>query len=71
MSLTVAELAERIGAELVGDGSVKVNAVGPVDAAGESDVTFSKTAGIFPNLKIRVRRLLLSPSVSKIGLGHS
>ena len=40
MRLTVAQLAERIGAELVGDGSGRISAVGPVESAGESDVTF-------------------------------
>jgi len=40
MGLTVGELAERLGAELVGDGSVEIIAVGPVEAAGETDVTF-------------------------------
>ena len=38
--LTVAQLAKRIGAELVGDGSGKISAVGPVEAATGSDVTF-------------------------------
>ena len=40
MRLTVGELAERLGAELVGDGSAQISAVGPVEAAGETDVTF-------------------------------
>jgi len=40
MSLTVAELAGRIGAELVGDGSAQISAVGAVEAAGDTDVTF-------------------------------
>ena len=40
MRLTVGELAERLGAELVGDGSTQISAVGPVEAAGETDVTF-------------------------------
>jgi UDP-3-O-[3-hydroxymyristoyl] glucosamine N-acyltransferase len=40
MRLTIAQLAERIGAELVGDGSGELKAVGGIDAAGESDVTF-------------------------------
>ncbi|MHC4720493.1 MAG: hypothetical protein ACYSYT_08470, partial [Planctomycetota bacterium] len=33
-------MAERIGAELAGDGSAEISAVGPVEAAGEADVTF-------------------------------
>jgi len=40
MKLTVAQLAERIGAELVGDGSGQISAVGTVESAGENDVTF-------------------------------
>ncbi len=43
MKLTVAQLAERIGAELVGSskcGSRQISAVGVVEAAGENEVTF-------------------------------
>ncbi len=40
MRLTVAQLAERIGAELVGNGSGQISAVGAVEAAGDSNITF-------------------------------
>jgi len=43
MRLTVAQLAERLGAELAGDADSigrQISAVGPVEAAGESEVTF-------------------------------
>jgi UDP-3-O-[3-hydroxymyristoyl] glucosamine N-acyltransferase len=43
MRLTVAQLAKRLGAELAGDaGGIdrQISAVGPVEAAGDSDVTF-------------------------------
>ncbi len=40
MRLTVAQLAERVGAELLGDGSAEISAVGAVEAACGSDVTF-------------------------------
>lgn len=43
MILTVAQLAKRLGAELAGDADSinrKISAVGPVEAAGESEVTF-------------------------------
>jgi len=40
MKLTVAQLAKRIGAELLGDGSAQIIAVGAVETAGQSDVTF-------------------------------
>jgi UDP-3-O-[3-hydroxymyristoyl] glucosamine N-acyltransferase len=40
MKLTVAQLAEQIGAELVGDGCGQIIAVGAVETAGANDVTF-------------------------------
>jgi len=40
MKLTVAELAKRLGAELVGDGSGQISAVGPLETAGENEVAF-------------------------------
>jgi len=40
MKLTVAQLAKRIGAELVGDGCRQIIAVGTVGTTGENDVTF-------------------------------
>ena len=42
MRLTVAQLAERLGAELVGDGSGQISAVGTIEAASENEVTFIK-----------------------------
>jgi UDP-3-O-[3-hydroxymyristoyl] glucosamine N-acyltransferase len=42
MELTLAQLAERLGAELAGadDGGRRITAVCPIDAAGENEVTF-------------------------------
>ncbi len=40
MILTVAQLAERIGAELRGEGSGLISGVAAIEAAGENDVTF-------------------------------
>jgi UDP-3-O-[3-hydroxymyristoyl] glucosamine N-acyltransferase len=51
MKLTVAQLAERIGAELVGDGRGQISAVGAVEAAGENDVTFITNDKHIPQLK--------------------
>jgi UDP-3-O-[3-hydroxymyristoyl] glucosamine N-acyltransferase len=51
MRLTVAQLAERIGAELVGDGCGQISAVGAVEAADESNVTFIKNERHIPLLK--------------------
>lgn len=40
MKMTVAELAEQLGAELSGDGSGQINAVGSIETAGENEVAF-------------------------------
>jgi len=40
MKLTVSQLAERLGAELVGDGSGQISAVGSIETAGENEVAF-------------------------------
>jgi len=40
MELTIQELAKRLEAELVGDGSCKIRAVGPVGSADENCITF-------------------------------
>lgn len=40
MELTVAQLANFLGAELVGDGSGQITAVGPLETACQSEVTF-------------------------------
>jgi UDP-3-O-[3-hydroxymyristoyl] glucosamine N-acyltransferase len=47
MNLTVAQLAECLGAELVGDAidtGKQINAIGPVDATGDNEVTFISDA---------------------------
>ncbi|NIP24286.1 MAG: UDP-3-O-(3-hydroxymyristoyl)glucosamine N-acyltransferase [Phycisphaerae bacterium] len=44
MKLTVAQLAERLGAELTGDGSGQISAVGPLKTAGENEVAFIRGA---------------------------
>ncbi|MDH4241146.1 MAG: hypothetical protein OEW48_16430, partial [Phycisphaerae bacterium] len=40
MKLTVSQLAERLGAELAGDGSGQISAVGSIERAGENEVAF-------------------------------
>jgi UDP-3-O-[3-hydroxymyristoyl] glucosamine N-acyltransferase len=42
MELTVRQLAERLGAKLVGDGGARVSGVGPIEAAANDEVTFVK-----------------------------
>jgi UDP-3-O-[3-hydroxymyristoyl] glucosamine N-acyltransferase len=51
MKLTVAQLAEQIGAELAGDGSGQISAVGAVGTACENDVTFITNDKHIPQLK--------------------
>ena len=38
--MSISQLAQRIGAELVGDGAADIRAVGTVETAGENEVTF-------------------------------
>ena len=40
MKLAVSQLAARLGAELVGDGSGQISAVGSIETAGENEVAF-------------------------------
>ena len=51
MLLTVAQLAERIGAELVGDGSGKISSVGTVASSQKNQVTFARDTKHIANLK--------------------
>ncbi len=50
MELTVAQLAERIGAELAGDGSAKIRAVKGIDDAESTDITFISDKKHLPKL---------------------
>ncbi len=60
MKLTVAQLAERIGAELVGDGCGQIIAVGGVETAGEDNVTFITNDRHIPRLeKSRARAVIV------------
>jgi len=51
MRLTVAQLARRIGAELVGDGSGQISAVDTVEVAGQNAITFVTDAKHIPRLE--------------------
>lgn len=51
MLLTVAQLAERIGAELVGDGSGKISSVGTVASSNKNQVTFARDTKHIASLK--------------------
>ena len=66
MRLTVAQLAERLGAELSGDGSGWISNVNAVETAGENDVTFVKDPE-----RYGVRSGTLSDAGHRAGLGKS
>lgn len=51
MTMTLAELAARIGAELVGDGSVSIRSVAPIDRAEAGEVTFLANMRYGPHLR--------------------
>ena len=68
MRLTVAQLAERIGAELVGDGSGQISAVGGAETAGESDVTFITNDRYIPRLeKSRAGAVIIGRRIEGLG----
>ncbi len=49
--LTVAQLAKRVGAELVGDGSAEISAVGSVNQANEKTIAFITDQKHIPKLR--------------------
>lgn len=51
MKLTIEQLAQRIGAQLDGNGSAYISGVGPVAAVGQTDVTFITEARHIAKLK--------------------
>lgn len=51
MKLTVAQLAERIGAELVGEGAAFIEQVAAVETASEGSITFITNSRHIPGLK--------------------
>jgi UDP-3-O-[3-hydroxymyristoyl] glucosamine N-acyltransferase len=51
MVLTVAQLAQRIEAELAGDGSMQITAVESIQAAGQSNITFISDDKHLPDLE--------------------
>ena len=44
MSISLAQLAQRVGARLDGDGSVEVSGCASIESAGPGDVTFVTSA---------------------------
>jgi UDP-3-O-[3-hydroxymyristoyl] glucosamine N-acyltransferase len=68
MRLTVAQLAERIGAELVGNGSRQISGVRAVETAGETDVTFVTNARHIPGLeKSRAGAAIVGNGIEGLG----
>lgn len=63
MSITLAELATRIGAEVVGDGTRRVRGVAPIDRAGPEQVTFLANA--------RYAEFLASTNAAAVIVGRS
>jgi UDP-3-O-[3-hydroxymyristoyl] glucosamine N-acyltransferase len=47
MSFTVAQIAERLNGEIVGDGSVRVTGLAPADRARAGELTFAENAAYF------------------------
>lgn len=68
MKLKVEELARRLGAELVGDGDGWVDAVGPIEAAEQSAVTFITDEMLLRELKkTRAAAVIVGRRVEEVG----
>jgi len=68
MKLKVEELAKRLGAELVGDGDGWVDAVGPIEAAEQSAVTFITDEMLLRELKkTRAVAVIVGRRVEEMG----
>ena len=51
MELKISQLAEKLGADLAGEGNGKVSAVNSVELAGKNEVTFIRNQKFLPALK--------------------
>lgn len=61
---TIEQLAAKIGATVVGDGSRVVNRCAPIEAAGEGDVTFLANRRYLPELeRTRATAVVIAPDV--------
>ncbi|MHC4149289.1 MAG: LpxD N-terminal domain-containing protein [Planctomycetota bacterium] len=68
MKLKVEELAKRLGAELVGDGDGCIDAVGPIEAAEQSAVTFITDEMLLRELKkTRAGAVIVGRRVEEVG----
>jgi UDP-3-O-[3-hydroxymyristoyl] glucosamine N-acyltransferase len=67
-SLTVGELGERLGAELVGDSGGRVDGAAPLETAGESDISFLARRKYLPYLgRTRAAAVIVSREVGELG----
>jgi len=67
MELTLAQLAEQIDAELIGEGTYKISSVNAVASAGKNDVTFVKDEKFIPELKkSRAAAVILKKPIEKL-----
>jgi len=69
MELTVKELAKRLNAELIGDGSCVIRSVGPVAAADQAALTFAAGDKHLANLKTsRAGAVIVGQAVEKLSI---
>jgi len=67
-SLTVGELAERLGAELVGDPGGRISGAAPLDTAGPDDVTFLARRKYLPYLAdTRAAAVIVARELGELG----
>ncbi|UCC21572.1 MAG: UDP-3-O-(3-hydroxymyristoyl)glucosamine N-acyltransferase [Planctomycetota bacterium] len=67
MELTVGQLAQQIGADLVGDGSVRISGVGPVKSGDKNTITFVKDSKHIASLETsRAGAVLVSRRIEEL-----
>jgi UDP-3-O-[3-hydroxymyristoyl] glucosamine N-acyltransferase len=69
MELTLAQLAEKIDAELIGKGTCKISSVNAIAAAGKNDITFVSDKKYIPELeKSKAAAVILKKPIKKLGI---
>lgn len=71
ISMTLQELAERLGAKVQGDGSIPIHAVAPLSTAGEGEITFVMNAKYMKSLADTKASAVLLAAPPPIELGKA
>ena len=69
--LTIAEVAERIGARLVGDGSPAIRGVNAIDQAGPAEISFATSEKHRPKLaKSKAAAVIVGKKIENVAVAQ-